>query len=88
MCAIVTVFVNTVFPAHAGVILCCLVHVAEILGIPRTCGGDPSGEFLSQLTDEVFPAHAGVILTLSVEASKNPGIPRTCGGDPLLSNFI
>ena len=54
-----------VLPAHAGVILlrCRLIHF--IVGITRTCGGDPVNASNRDEWKSVLPAHAGVILLFS-----------------------
>ena len=58
----------SLFPAYAGVILCCSAIACRKSSFPRIRGGDPAVCVSGSRTRLLFPAYAGVILVTEVLA--------------------
>ena len=72
----------SLFPAHAGVILCDVVALVIFGTFPRTRGGDPIWAVEDTTLILLFPAHAGVIPFPIRFVKGHLSFPRTRGGDP------
>ena len=72
-----------VLPAHAGVILKIAILVLGIVGITRTCGGDPKQCHNYHHQNMYYPHMRGWSFDNVREALEHLSITRTCGGDPI-----